>query len=397
MSTKHWRTVTLAEVANDVTVGHVGPMAAEYVDAGVPFLRSLNIEPHRIDTAGIKFVTPEFHASLKKSALRPGDVVTVRTGKPGATAVIPDSLPEANCSDVVITRPGPHLDARWLSYYINGIAAGYIASRLVGAVQQHFNVGSAKEMVLALPPLGEQRGIAATLGVLDDKIESNRKASEFAAQLLDALAAQTTTAHTFTVPLRDLVEVCRETINPSTLDGEVVDHYSLPAFDEGARPQRVLASSIMSNKIEVPQRAILLSRLNPRFNRTWWVYQESGTRALASTEFLCVTARDEESLAGLWLALRTSEFRAELPRRVTGTSGSHQRVRPNDVLDIEVPDVTRLSKSTKSAALGLLNSIEQKRDESARLRELRDRLLPELLSGRLRVPEAQEALAGVGA
>ena len=41
-------------------------------------------EPYRIKTDGLKFIGPEFHAELKKFALRPGDVVIVRTGKPGA-------------------------------------------------------------------------------------------------------------------------------------------------------------------------------------------------------------------------------------------------------------------------------------------------------------------------
>ena len=92
----------------------------------------------------MKYIGRPFHDQLRKSALHPGDVVTVRTGKPGTTAVVPDSWGETNCADLVIIRPGPELDSRWLSYYINGAVSGFISSRLVGAVQQHFNVGAAK-------------------------------------------------------------------------------------------------------------------------------------------------------------------------------------------------------------------------------------------------------------
>ena len=396
MPTDAWRTVRLGEVADDVTVGHVGSMAAEYVESGIPFLRSLNIEPHRIDLAGVKFVSPEFHARLKKSALKPGDVVTVRTGKPGATAVVPDHLPEANCSDVVITRPGPELDPRWLSYYINGVATGYISSRLVGAVQQHFNVGSAKEMVLAMPPLAEQRGIAATLGALDDKIESNRRVIELSERLLDALAADATLGLP-SATLGDLVVVAKNTVNPATLGTELVDHFSLPAFDEGGRPERMVAEAIMSNKLALPGRSVLLSRLNPRINRTWWATPAEGIPALSSTEFLCMRASSDIDLAAVWLALRCEEFLDQLPARVTGTSGSHQRVRPDDVLAIEVPDVSRLPQSAKLTALGLLEGAEQRAEERTRLAALRDAILPELLSGRIRMPEAQQAMAGVGA
>jgi type I restriction enzyme S subunit len=152
-----WRQVKLGDVADEVTVGHVGSMAQEYRSTGIPLLRSQNVLPHSFDLKDVKYIDSDFHARLKKSALRAGDVVTVRTGKPGATAVIPAHWAEANCSDLVITRPGSEINAHWLSYYINSAATGYIDSQLVGAVQQHFNVGAAKNMTLNLPPDEQER------------------------------------------------------------------------------------------------------------------------------------------------------------------------------------------------------------------------------------------------
>jgi type I restriction enzyme, S subunit len=178
MGTTNWPQVRLADVAADVTVGHVGPMASEYVDEGIPFLRSQNVERLRINLADVKFITSEFHAKLRKSALSPGDVVIVRTGKPGACAVMPESLPVSNCSDLVIVRPGPNLDSRFLAYYINSRAAYEVSAYQVGAVQQHFNVESARNLRLNLPKLSEQQSIADILGTLDDKIELNRRMNE---------------------------------------------------------------------------------------------------------------------------------------------------------------------------------------------------------------------------
>ncbi len=79
-----WRRLRLEDVRREISVGHVGPMADGYTDEGILFLRSLSVEPFRIKTVGLNFIGPEFHAELKKSALRPDDVVIVRTGTPGA-------------------------------------------------------------------------------------------------------------------------------------------------------------------------------------------------------------------------------------------------------------------------------------------------------------------------
>src|ERR1039458_5279088 len=178
MASSGWRELPLESIAEELTVGHVGPMASEYVDDGIPFLRSLNIEPLRLTQDDLKYITPAFHQRLDKSALKPGDVVIVRTGKPGACAVIPDWLPVANCSDLVIVRCGPELDPRFLAFYVNSVAIHHVAAHLVGAVQQHFNVGSARQLLVHLPPLSEQRSIAHNLGTLDDKIYLNRRMNE---------------------------------------------------------------------------------------------------------------------------------------------------------------------------------------------------------------------------
>ncbi len=182
-----YETVALGDIANDLTVGHVGSMANEYLPDGVPFLRSLNIQPYRINTNEIRYVSSAFHKKLKKSALKPGDVVIVRTGKPGTCAVIPEWLEEANCSDLVIVRCAEAIRPRYLAYWVNSIATHHIDSSLVGAVQQHFNVGAARKMPVLLPTLPEQDAILEVLASLDDKIELNRRMNERLEEMARAL------------------------------------------------------------------------------------------------------------------------------------------------------------------------------------------------------------------
>ncbi|HBO3841588.1 restriction endonuclease subunit S [Pseudomonas aeruginosa] len=182
-----WPLKELELIANEVTVGYVGPMASEYVENGVPFLRSLNVEPFRINATEIKYVTPEFHKQIKKSALRPGDVAIVRTGKPGTCAVIPDWLPDANCSDLVIVRCGEKIRPRFLCYWVNSVAAHHISSHTVGAVQQHFNVGAAKKMKVAVPDISTQDAVVEVLGSIDDRITLLRETNATLEAIAQAL------------------------------------------------------------------------------------------------------------------------------------------------------------------------------------------------------------------
>ena len=176
MSYSEWKEHVLEDLVEEVTVGYVGTMTNEYVDTGIPFLRSMNIEPHFVNSKDIKYITKEFNTKLKKSMLRPNDVVVVRTGKPGTCAVIPAYFVEGNCSDLIIIRTGPMVDPYFLSYYINTIATGHIGAHLVGAVQQHYNVGSAKKMKVYLPSnIKEQKAVSKIVKDLNEKIEINNR------------------------------------------------------------------------------------------------------------------------------------------------------------------------------------------------------------------------------
>src|SRR5690606_6022241 len=65
----------LGNVAQRVTVGHVGTTSRYYCDDGIPFLRTQNVGEGELELAEFRSITPEFHQKLKKSSLRPGDVL----------------------------------------------------------------------------------------------------------------------------------------------------------------------------------------------------------------------------------------------------------------------------------------------------------------------------------
>jgi type I restriction enzyme S subunit len=158
-----WAWVRLSDIVERVTVGFVGSMVQHYRSEGVPFLRSQNVRPNRFDPAGLVFISREFHESIEKSALAPNDVVVTRSGNVGVSCVVPPTLVEANCSDLVVIKNPLAVLPRFLCYYLNSVASTQIASNTVGIALTHFNTKSVAELSVPLPPLNEQRRIVDTV------------------------------------------------------------------------------------------------------------------------------------------------------------------------------------------------------------------------------------------
>ena len=183
-----WKKATLGSLCRQMTVGHVGPMADRYTDTGIPFLRSQNIKPFRINLTDVKFIGPEFMSELKKSELRPGDVAIVRTGYPGTCAVIPDEIELANCADLVIARTGPSLDPHFMALLLNSrYGKEHVAKVSVGAAQKHFNVGAAKVAVFPIPPIAVQRELVEMATLVRDQGEAVEETTLRKEALIDSL------------------------------------------------------------------------------------------------------------------------------------------------------------------------------------------------------------------
>ena len=155
-----WEHLIFQEICTEITVGFVGKMADKYQSEGVPFLRSQNVRPFRFSEENLLYISQDFHKEIFKSRLLPGDLAIVRSGAPGTTCVVPDSLRISNCSDLVIARPNKKLNSFFGCIYMNSeVAQKNVAENQVGVAQQHFNVGSMKKMPINLPSIAEQTEI----------------------------------------------------------------------------------------------------------------------------------------------------------------------------------------------------------------------------------------------
>ena len=158
---EHWEVKPLKHLTRQISVGVVVEPSKYYDDQGtVPALRSLNIKAGEIQMDDCVYITEESNEILKKSRLCAGDLVVVRTGQPGTCAVIPDELDNCNCIDLIFIRKPRDGDSTYLMLSLSSDSSRYqYAAGAEGAIQQHFNVKTASELVVPWPPEEEQSQI----------------------------------------------------------------------------------------------------------------------------------------------------------------------------------------------------------------------------------------------
>ena len=248
-----------------------------------------------------------------------------------------------------------------------------------GSGQPLLNQAILREVSVRAADTHERRRISELLGAIDDKIVANEGVIEAAESLMVATVGSVSDY----VPLCVLASRSTAFREPNEFD-DVVAHFSLPAFDEGAQPRRVNAASVKSGKFVLSEPCVLFAKLNPRIPRIWNVSSLPSEMALASTEFVVLRPIGVDTSA-LWSAVRQREVSDTLQRQVAGTSRSHQRIQPGDLLGAEVRDVRRLDAVASQAITGLGAMCHARRAESALLAAFRDELISPLTSGRLRV------------
>jgi type I restriction enzyme S subunit len=169
------------------------------------------------------------------------------------------------------------------------------------------------------------------------------------------------------VTIGDLVWLHDQQITPASAPAELFYHYSIPAYDSGQRPALETGSAIGSNKFVVPRGAVLVSKLNPQLPRVWAPDIPDKARAVASTEFLVLSPRDGVDRRFLKYLMLSPAVRSAMEARVTGTSGSHQRVRPSDLLSISVDIPVDLQE--QRAIAHILGTLDDKIELNRRMSE----------------------------
>lgn len=308
------------------------------------------------------------------------------------------------------------VDVNWLYYWFLACGQRHLLDRFfIETTIKHLPGDRLKEIELELPSSEEQKGIGEVLSTLDAKIDLNTRLcaelESMARTLYDYWFVQFDFPDEHGKPYRtnggemvwcaelgrkvpkdwkvgtlsDLVSIQKEGFDPTAYGNETVEHYSIPAFDEGRYPSFETADTILSGKYTVPLGSILFSKLNPQFKRIWDPSCLSNVRA-CSTEFMVYTPIEEALRPFVYATLNSDAYYRFTVQIASSSTGSRKRLDPDATMRYTVimPE-THVCQQFCDQVKPILEQAKKLQIENHELTQLRDWLLPMLMNGQARV------------
>lgn len=159
----HWELRRLKHISPFVTVGIVVNPSSYLADEGYPFIYGGDIREGVIDWLNARRIDKSSSDANSKTRLAAGDLLTVRVGAPGVTAVVPAECEGGNCASIMLIRRG-EFNSHWLCYAMNTRIVRYQVEVVqYGAAQEQFNIAHAVNFWAPTPPRAEQDSITKFL------------------------------------------------------------------------------------------------------------------------------------------------------------------------------------------------------------------------------------------
>lgn len=180
----NWVMTTLGEVVKQgggsIQTGPFGSQlhASDYVSMGIPSIMPVNIGENRVIEKNIARITLRDAERLSRHRVQIGDIIYSRRGDVERRALIREEQEGWLCGTgcLKIRFGSGVVDPLYASYYLgHPEVRSWIVQHAVGATMPNLNTGIVESIPFVLPPFPEQQAIASILGALDDKIELNRQ------------------------------------------------------------------------------------------------------------------------------------------------------------------------------------------------------------------------------
>jgi len=386
---EEWKEYKAMEFCSGVTDGtHDSPkpqMTGRYL------ITSKHLKDNRIDFSSANQISEDdYRKIILRSAVEQYDILFSMIGTIGNTVQVKQELVDFAVKNMGIFKMGRnHLKSTWLYYWLNSINSKlYINQRLAGSTQSYLTLDSLRNFPILYPGDDKANSIVSILKSLDDKIECNRRINENLEQQAQALFKSWLKKCQDEVPISDLAinvtdySKCNHEqvvlINSSDVTEGHFDHHILS-------PNKDLKGHF---KKRFQKGDILYSQVRPR-NRHWGYCTFDADNYLASTQLMVIRNKEEiiPSIL-LYQYIIDDKVWMDFTLKTETRSGTFPQGNYEDLSSIKVPFGADMNKIS-SVLENLYTRIYNNEQESRRLAELRDTLLPKLMSGEINVNEVK--------
>ena len=400
--TSEWNHSTINDVCVLVTDGsHSSPKS---VNDGKYMVSVKDFTDYGFDFASCRMISNDDYETLKRNGCVP-QMDDILIGKDGARffediIIYRQKEKPALLSSIAILRCDKSKILPDFLYYVLRTPS------FRQDVKDNYGSGSAipriilkdfKRMMVSYPSLEKQQSIISVLTAIDSKIQANTEINDNLEQQAQAIyheRFETVSPNDLPydwriVTLGEVVTISNKSFNPLKEPEILLEHYSIPAFDEARFPVFELSTSIKSNKFIIDASCFMISKLNPTTKRVWKPYCLTED-AVCSTEFIVYKAKDQAITDFLYSVIDSGSFSDFMCSHVTGSTGSRQRTTPAETLSYKLilPSENELAEF-QSLVSPMYAQMRINAIENDKLKRLRDSLLPKLMSGEIDVSAVQ--------
>ena len=413
--------------------------AADYVEKGIPFFASKDV----IDKALGSFTEPSAYISEKRF-----DEIVSKTGYPSVGDVLLSSVGNRSGISYVVKDKTPFyfkdgnvlwfknfngLTGEFLNWWLrSNLGQDALNSIMIGSAQKALTISGVQKLKIKTPTLTEQNRIVAILNSLDDRIALLRETNATLEAIAQALfkswfvdfdpvhANAGTQAPSLPAEIQALfpsrlVESPQGLIPEGWEWGAISDYAELnpESWTAKKHPETVAYIDLANAKDNViadiaefvfadaPSRArrvlkdrdTIVGTVRPG-NRSFAFIFDAASNLTGSTGFAVLRPKHPSNTAFIYLAATNDSSIDHLTHVADG--GAYPAVRPDVVAGLTcVRAPADVLEAFNEVSEELLCKISKNHSLAQTLSDLRDTLLPRLISGQLRLPEAEVALAEV--
>ena len=400
------REIELSSVITDIAAGPFGSnLKVEcFVPSGFPIVDGANLKSYKVTDNITKFVTEKKARSLGRSIAKRGDVIVTISGTLGQISYIPDDskYTEYLCSQrqFRVSFDESKVYVPYLVFYFHTYEGqnkilSFANQTGVPALSQPLK--NFKKIHLQLPPFEQQKKIASVIEAFNRKIECNQKINDNLYAQAKATTKQwisKSTGDYELLPLSDIASINPDTYSPKET-WKYVNYLDTSSITEGciAEIQHITPSSE-----KLPSRArrkiapndIVFSTVRPN-QRHYGIISEPLPNMLGSTGFAVIRSKNPLVCNELiYLCLTENEFIEKMQQLAEQSTSTFPSIKPSDLGVCKIPCPKDQSSTSFTETLkSLFALIAANQRENISLSEIRDALLPKLMSGEIDVSDIQ--------